>query len=85
MKILEFVICEIMDLGDKKRTERWNRKIGRSDLFKDKRMLRRLKIEMIRWMNDMFRLGGTVCKDCEEEDIDEIDGWVKDYGRYSKK
>ncbi|CAB4473761.1 unnamed protein product [Rhizophagus irregularis] len=27
----------------------------------------------IRWMNDMFRLGGTVCKDCEEENIDEID------------
>ncbi|GET60416.1 ribonuclease H-like domain-containing protein [Rhizophagus irregularis DAOM 181602=DAOM 197198] len=40
-------------------------------------MLRRLKIEMIRWMNDMFRLGGTVCKDCEEEDIDEIDNRVK--------
>ncbi|CAB4477693.1 unnamed protein product [Rhizophagus irregularis] len=31
----------------------------------------------IRWMNNMFRLGGTVCKDCEEEDIDEIDDWVK--------
>ncbi|EXX67813.1 hypothetical protein RirG_110950 [Rhizophagus irregularis DAOM 197198w] len=31
----------------------------------------------IRWMNDMFRLGGTVCKDCEEEDIDEIDDRVK--------
>ncbi|PKY35894.1 hypothetical protein RhiirB3_457456 [Rhizophagus irregularis] len=31
----------------------------------------------IRWMNDMFRLGGTVCKDCEEEDIDEIDDRIK--------
>ncbi|CAB4486085.1 unnamed protein product [Rhizophagus irregularis] len=31
----------------------------------------------IRWMNDMFRLGGTVCKDCEEENIDEIDDRVK--------
>ncbi|CAB4473127.1 unnamed protein product [Rhizophagus irregularis] len=31
----------------------------------------------IRWMNNMFRFGGTVCKDCEEEDVDEIDDWVK--------
>ncbi|GBC29379.2 ribonuclease H-like domain-containing protein [Rhizophagus irregularis DAOM 181602=DAOM 197198] len=31
----------------------------------------------IRWMNDMFRLGGTVCRDCEEEDINEIDDRVK--------
>ncbi|GBC28000.1 ribonuclease H-like domain-containing protein [Rhizophagus irregularis DAOM 181602=DAOM 197198] len=40
----------------------------------------------IRWMNDMFRLGwmddmsrvrGMVCKDCEEENIDEIDDRVK--------
>ncbi|CAB4492630.1 unnamed protein product [Rhizophagus irregularis] len=31
----------------------------------------------IRWMNDMFRLEGTICKDCEEEDIDEIDNRVK--------
>ncbi|CAB5394979.1 unnamed protein product [Rhizophagus irregularis] len=31
----------------------------------------------IRWINDMFRLEGTVCKDCEKEDIDEIDDWVK--------
>ncbi|GET58730.1 ribonuclease H-like domain-containing protein [Rhizophagus irregularis DAOM 181602=DAOM 197198] len=31
----------------------------------------------IRWMNYMFRLGKTVCKDCEEEDIDEIDDRVK--------
>ncbi|GET51528.1 ribonuclease H-like domain-containing protein [Rhizophagus irregularis DAOM 181602=DAOM 197198] len=31
----------------------------------------------IRWMNDMFRLEGTICKDCEEEDIDEIDDRVK--------
>ncbi|EXX70902.1 hypothetical protein GLOIN_2v1791704 [Rhizophagus irregularis DAOM 181602=DAOM 197198] len=48
-------------------------KIERSNLFKDERMLRRLKIETIRWMNDMFRFGGTVCKDCEEEDINEVD------------
>ncbi|PKK56463.1 hypothetical protein RhiirC2_799949 [Rhizophagus irregularis] len=31
----------------------------------------------IRWMNDMFRLRKTVCKDCEEENIDEIDDRVK--------
>ncbi|EXX65892.1 hypothetical protein RirG_128960 [Rhizophagus irregularis DAOM 197198w] len=31
----------------------------------------------IRWMNDMFRLGGTVCRDCEEEDIDKVDDRVK--------
>ncbi|GBC30533.2 hypothetical protein GLOIN_2v1765994 [Rhizophagus irregularis DAOM 181602=DAOM 197198] len=31
----------------------------------------------IRWMNNMFRFGGTVCKDCEEEDVDEIDDRVK--------
>ncbi|CAB4418817.1 unnamed protein product [Rhizophagus irregularis] len=31
----------------------------------------------IRWMNNMFRLGENICKDCEEEDIDEIDNRVK--------
>ncbi|CAB4495649.1 unnamed protein product [Rhizophagus irregularis] len=31
----------------------------------------------IRWMNNMFRFGRTVCKDCEEEDVDEIDDRVK--------
>ncbi|CAB4492631.1 unnamed protein product [Rhizophagus irregularis] len=31
----------------------------------------------IRWMNDMFRLGKTICKDCEEEDVDEINDRVK--------
>ncbi|CAB4484818.1 unnamed protein product [Rhizophagus irregularis] len=31
----------------------------------------------IRWMNNMFRLGVIVCKNCEEEDVDEIDDRVK--------
>ncbi|PKY58913.1 hypothetical protein RhiirA4_513859 [Rhizophagus irregularis] len=31
----------------------------------------------IRWMNNMFRLGETICEDCKEEDIDEMDDRVK--------
>src|SRR6185369_12768499 len=31
----------------------------------------------IRWTNNMFRLGENTCKDCEKEDIDEIDDRVK--------
>jgi hypothetical protein len=31
----------------------------------------------IRWMNSMFRIGGNICKDCEKEDINEIDNRVK--------
>ncbi|PKB92454.1 hypothetical protein RhiirA5_444605 [Rhizophagus irregularis] len=31
----------------------------------------------IRWMNSMLRLGETICEDCKEEDIDEVDDRVK--------
>ncbi|EXX61409.1 hypothetical protein RirG_171440 [Rhizophagus irregularis DAOM 197198w] len=31
----------------------------------------------IRWMNNMFRLGETICEDCKEKDIDEMDDRVR--------
>ncbi|EXX57455.1 hypothetical protein RirG_207010 [Rhizophagus irregularis DAOM 197198w] len=31
----------------------------------------------IKWMNNMFRLGEIICKDCKEEDINEMDDRVK--------
>ncbi|GET53753.1 hypothetical protein GLOIN_2v1846315 [Rhizophagus irregularis DAOM 181602=DAOM 197198] len=76
----EFVeeYMEVIDLEDKelrKEIHKW--------LNKNTTWCERCEI---RWMNDMFRLGwmddmsrvrGMVCKDCEEENIDEIDDRVK--------